>query len=251
MSREKELQQRKEFTKSAPLEDYLHEDPPVYNQNFFILSYLLPEANNELQFPTIKVRGSFKNQEDCQKRINQLKNLDPYFNMYVCEVGKFGSLLPEDELKKMDDIDVEYRESLLNTMAKEYQENKDKADLEFQKRKEFMKKRAEFEGSKEGQELLANKKENPVAVKTRIETMSKHFKELEARLIEVKEIISLSEKQLQNDYSSEELEEAKKEYKEKYNEEFTVKDHTLIKTETSKHDQLFSAEDPFLANKTK
>lgn len=208
MQRQEELNKRKEFLSSSSLEDYLSEDPPVHNQNFFILSYLLPGEKNELAFPTIKVRGSFKSQEDCQKRIEKLKNIDPYFNMYVCEVGKFGSLLPEDEIQNNEDIDIQYREAMLNDMVKQYQENKDKSDLEFEKRKKLLKERAAFEGTKEGQELLAKQKENPVAVKNRIESMSKHLEELNERIAEVQDIIKMSEEQLSS-FTEEELSELK------------------------------------------
>lgn len=206
MERTVELEKRKNYLSSKSLEDYLSEDPPINNQNFFILSYLLPGENNELKFPTIKVRGSYKTQEECQRRIEKIKVVDPYFNMYICEVGKFGALIPEDEISKMDDIDIHYRETLLNEMVRDYQENKDKSDIEFERRKNFLKERAVYEGSKEGQELLAKKKESPLAVKTRIETMTQHLDELVKRIDEVREIIKLSEEQYAS-YTEEELRE--------------------------------------------
>lgn len=253
MERQQELEARRKHVKEAPLEDYLSEDPVVYGQNYFILSYLLPDEKNELKFPTIKMRGAFKTQEDCQRRIEKLKNLDPYFNMYVCEVGKFGNLLPEDEIKKMDDIDFQYREATLNEMVKDYQENKDKADAEFEKRKDFLKKRAQFEGSKEGQELLNSKKENPIAVKTRITTMKDHLAELNGRLSEVTEILRLSEEQLK-DYSEEEIVEAQQKHKEEYGEDFTIRDLNANLASSSVQNKpiegIFTSEDPFLQHKT-
>lgn len=231
MKRQQELEKRKECLKSAPLEDYLMEDPQVFNQNYFILSYLLPDEQNEIKSPSIKVRGSFKTQEDCEKRIQKLKNIDPYFNMYVCEVGKFGSLLPDEEIQKMDDVDIQYRESILNTMVKEYQDSKDKADAEFERRKRVMQKRAEYEGSKEGQEKLAKERENPVAVKTRVETMTRHLQELKQRIDEVNDIISLSKTQLSS-YTKEELEKSEQEIKSEHKELFTVDDLATSKKQS-------------------
>lgn len=196
MNRAEEIEKRKQVLKSAPLEDYLLEDPQVYNQNFFILSYLLPSEKNDIKIPTIKVRGSFKTQEECDKRIQKLKNIDPYFNMYICEVGKFGTLLPDEELRKTDDIDIQYRESILNTMVKEYQENKDKTDAEFELRKNKMSKQAKFEGTPEGQEFLAKQKEDPEAIKARINHMTSHIEELKQRLKEATEILEMSKSQL-------------------------------------------------------
>jgi DNA-binding PadR family transcriptional regulator len=210
-----ELQKRKEFLKNAPLEDYLDEDPKISNQQFFILSYILPDKTNELHHPVIKIRGSYSTQEDCEKRIEKLKRLDTYHNMYVCEVGKFGSLLPVEEIEKNDEVDIKYREGILNTMVKEYKENKDKKDQEFEDRKEFMAKRAKYEGTIKGQEELAKVRENPVAVRSRIENMSKHLEELTTRIKEVTEIVDLSKKQMDT-YTPEEIKEAESKHSEDY-----------------------------------
>ena len=214
----KTTEEKKDYVKSSPIEDYLDEDPVINSQKFFILSYILPENNkNELGYPVIKIRGSYSTQEECEKRIERLKNIDKYNNMYICEVGKYGSLLPISELENNDEIDIQYREALLNTMVKEYRENKDKTDIEFEKRKEFLKKRAEYEGSIKGQEELKSQKENPVSVKSRISNMKAHYEDLDKRIKEVSEIIQLSEEQLSKNYTEEEIISAEKEHSEKYN----------------------------------
>lgn len=228
MDRDTELKSREEYIKSSPLEDYLTEDPEIHNQKYFVLSYLLPNKTNELEHPIIKVRGSYKSYEECEKRVNKLKSMDSYFNMYICEVGKYGSLMSDDEIKKTDDIDIQYRESVLNNMVKEYNENKDKADSEFEKRKQLMLKKAKLEGSKEGQELLKSQKENPMTVKTRIETVSKHKKQLEEQMNEINEILRLSEEQLK-EYSPEEIEMEGQKMKEVHKELFTTDDLSLDK----------------------
>ena len=218
-----DLEEKKKYIKQASIEDHLQEDPPVYGQNFFILSYVLPSELNEIEFPLFKMRGAFKSQEDCQKRIEALKKVDNMFNLYVCEVGKFGSLLPEEELRKNDEIDFEYREAMLNNMVKSYKENKQKIDENFEERKNFLKNLAQQEGSKEGQAKLAGQKENPVSVKTRIETMNTHMEDLTNRMKEVQEIIDLSNEQLENDYTKEEISKAEEEYKQQYKENFSLK----------------------------
>lgn len=213
--RSEELLKRKQFVEqSYDIDDYLTEDPPVNNQNYFIMTYILPSNNNELKHPVIKIRGSYKTQEECSKRINHLKNIDNYFNMYVCEVGKFGTLLPQEEFDKMEDIDIQYRESMLNQMVKEYKDNKDLADEDFQKRKQMLVEKARKEGTKEGQIELANKKENPVSVKTRIDSVKKQIEELSKQVAEAKQILELSEKQYSENYTKEEIEEEFKKYEE-------------------------------------
>lgn len=236
-------EERQEVINKAPIEDYLQEDPPVYNQNFFVMSYLLPSSKNELEFPVFKMRGSFKTVEECQTRINKLKNIDTYFNMYICEVGKFGSLLTDEELKKNEQIDVEYREAQLNNMVKTYKDNKDKVDTEFEARKKRLSELAKYEGTKQGQEFLAQQKENPIAVKTRVETLSAHLEDLKKKIEEVSEIVELSKKQLENDYTEEELKAAE--------EERIANQIGGMKIETEPIQSMFAKDDPFLSRKGK
>jgi DNA-binding PadR family transcriptional regulator len=207
------IETRKDFINKVSVEDFLDEDPVISNQKFFVMSYILPESGkNELSHPIIKVRGSYSAIEDCEKRIEKLKNLDKYNNMFICEVGKYGALLHESEFQNNDEIDVKYREAMLNTLVKEYKENKDKTDQEFEKRKEFLKKRAEYEGTIKGQEELKSKKENPVSIKARITNMTEHYTDLQNRLKEIQEIINISQEQLDKNYTQEEIEEAEKEH---------------------------------------
>jgi len=222
--RKEELKNRKEVIKNAPLEDYLTEDSPVKNQNYFVLSYIVPDDDNEIKHPVIKVRGSYKTQDECEKRIEKLKVVDSYFNMYICEVGKFGSLLPTEELSKTDEIDVKYQESLLNTMIQGYKQNKDLADSTFQKRKEDLTQKIKHESSKEGQVSLSSKKENPLSIKTRIEVTEKHIKDLESEIKKCKEILDEDQKKYDTEYTKEEIEEAEKEYKKQYPEKFKIDD---------------------------
>lgn len=241
MERSQELEQRAAFNRTADIEDYLLEDPVIHNQKFFVLSYLLPAANNELKSPIIKMRGAYNTQEECNKRIERLRSIDKYFNMYICEVGKFGNLLEEEEVKKMDNVDIEYREKLMNTMVKEYRQNKELADKEFEERKARMAEAARFEGSKEGQELLARTKENPIAVKTRVDTLTAHLEDLNTKVKEVQEILELSRGQLANDYTEEEIKEAEKKMAEEQISNFPI--------EVSQ--PVFTQEDPFLQKKAR
>lgn len=125
-------------TTKTPVEDYLTEDAPVLGQNFFVLSYLLPDETKGGRIPMIKVRGTYKTIEDCQRRIDSLKHIDSYFNMFICEVGKWGGLFDNDALLSRDDIQHTYRNDTMNTMMKEYKANKDKGDTEFEERKNKM-----------------------------------------------------------------------------------------------------------------
>ena len=149
--------------------DFLDEDAPISNQKYFLLSYLLNKGEDSV--PMVKVRGSFPDIESCQKRVKKLQAVDTYFNIFICEVGKWGGLFKDEDVAKMDDIDVEYRENTLNELMKSYIENRDTATTQFEQRKKEMKQRAIEEGSQEGQKILAEQPEEPFVVAERIKTL--------------------------------------------------------------------------------
>jgi flavoprotein len=112
------------------INDILTNDPEIYNQKFFVLSYILPSDKNEIKHPLIKMRGAFKTYEDAEKRVDVLKRSDKYFNIYIATVGTWGSLLPEEQLLQSDEVDTVYREPELNEIFQKYKENREKAQEE-------------------------------------------------------------------------------------------------------------------------
>lgn len=218
MNREEELEYRRKYLESCSVEDYLEEDPEIYNQKYFLLSYLLPEDNNDLEFPVIKIRGSYRTEEECKKRLEKLNNLDNKHNKIIGEVGKFGSLLPFKELHKNEDIDIQYRSASLNDFMKKYDENRERADKEFEIRKQQMVKKATFEGSKEGQEILSSQKEEPFVIKERIKMMENVSSELKQKLRESLEILQDSTEKLK-EFTEEEIKASEEKIKNHYSNE--------------------------------
>lgn len=201
--------------------DYLDEDAMIASQQYFILSYILPTSDS--QYPMIKVRGSYATQEECQKRIKRLQISDGYHNMYTCQVGFWGSLVPYEQLQKEDGIDVVFREKEMNEMMKNFKDNKDNANMHFEDRRQRMKEMATEEGTSEGQRALAEAKTNPVVVKNMIENTDKEMDGLAKQLKELQEIKEKLTLKLQNEYTEEEIEEAKEEIAE-YQEKFSKGD---------------------------
>ena len=191
------------------LEDYLDEDKPIPNQKFFVLSYLLPGENNEIEVPMIKMRGVYKTMEECRSKIESLKNIDKYFHMYISEVGKWGGLFDDETVAKLDNVDVQYREEIMNNMMRGYKENKDKADLDFIERTRIMKEKAKFEGTPEGQEYLAKLREEPVSVKARLDSVNFQLKDLNERIAELENIKKATE-EVYNQFTDEELQDIQK-----------------------------------------
>ncbi len=88
--------------------DYLDEDQIINSQKYAILSYVLPsddekgKSNMSKATPMFKIRGSYSSIEDCESRIKKLQVYDSTFNMFVVEVGKWGALLTEEQIKGND-----------------------------------------------------------------------------------------------------------------------------------------------------
>jgi hypothetical protein len=186
------------------IEDYLDEDPVITNQNFFILSYILPDKNNEIDIPFFKVRGSYKTEEECENRIKRLKMKDNYFNLFICEVGKWGVLYTTDQLYDLDHVKNIYTDKHLNELMRSKKANKDDANKEFEERKRVMTERNKFEGTAEGQKYLSTLKESPIAVNSRIEFAKSELINLQNKIKEMEKIKIDSEKTMET-YSDEEL----------------------------------------------
>ncbi len=140
--------------------NYLEEDPVIPSQQYFVLSYILPGEKNELKRPMIKFRGAYRTKEECEIRIEKLKNSDNFFNMFVAEAGKWGCLLTDDELNTNEEIEKVYNDDKLNELFKGMKENDDKAKEAEKNRMELLRKKAVEEGKKEFQDYIHFLNEN-------------------------------------------------------------------------------------------
>ena len=201
------------------MSDFLDEDSVINSQRYAIMSYILPNKPNEdkkgkkpefVGSPMVKFRGAYATVDDCHNRIVKLQKEDKYFNMYIIEVGKWGALLTDEQIKEDKDLESIFQENKLNEMFMEHKASKDKADREFAERTEWLKQKAAEDGTREGQARLAGKKENPISVKNRIEDSEFRIKQLNSQLEELEKVYEEAKEKIK-DYSDEELEAAQKE----------------------------------------
>jgi cobalamin biosynthesis Mg chelatase CobN len=112
--------------------DYLTEDPVLSGQKYVCISILTAKSikdnsGNSIESDNhakgIKIRGVYDTMEEAQKRCQQIRTFDPYFNVFVGEVGKW---LPwDDDAEKAED--AVYAESKLNDIMRGYKEQQRKA----------------------------------------------------------------------------------------------------------------------------
>jgi uncharacterized protein YeaC (DUF1315 family) len=201
--------------------DYLDEDPVIQSQRFAVLSYVIPNEEDPKgkglmsnATPMIKIRGSYPTITDCESRIKKLQKIDEVFNMYVVEIGKWGSLLTQEQVENNDEVEVVYREEFMNELIKGRKEQKENKDKAFQKRKDELKTRAEQEGTKEGQQKLLAQRENPVSVRDRLEKAQAMVKTLTEDLKEWTDVYEKAKEKFA-EYTQEEIDAAELEIKSK------------------------------------
>lgn len=113
--------------------DYLSEDNIVpIGQNFVCISFLTdPEKKSKMN--GIKVRGVFSSQDEASEHAKKLQQIDPYFNVFVGEVGKWLPFDPEPTSENAGN--PEYANDQLNGIMKGYIENQNKSKIFHEKRK--------------------------------------------------------------------------------------------------------------------
>lgn len=119
--------------------DYLTEDNILpENQKFVCISFLAkPKSedskaeDNPSSLIGIKVRGVFSTYDLACEHAKKLQNIDPYFNVFVGDMGKWLPFDPSPDSIK----DSEYANEELNSMMKSYVENQEKAKLYHEHRK--------------------------------------------------------------------------------------------------------------------
>jgi len=115
--------------------NYLTSDTDLLpqGQQFVCLSFLTDKENNKT-LTGLKVRGVYGTYEEACEQCKRLQQVDPYFNVYVGEMGKWLPYDPSPEQVK----ESEYANQELNNMMKSYVENQEKAKLYHEQRKNEM-----------------------------------------------------------------------------------------------------------------
>jgi len=89
------------------------------------------QNNFQTSMHGLKVRGVYSNQEQANAHAKALNKKDPYFNVYVADVGEWLPWDPEPEEVK----DQEYQSDDLNKLMQSYKDNAAKRDAFFEEDK--------------------------------------------------------------------------------------------------------------------
>ncbi len=124
--------------------DYLTEDNLLpRDQSYVCISFLTDkltaqeeEAEIKRELKTlcgIKIRGVFSTLDAASEHAKKLQGVDPAFNVFVGEMGKWLPFDPNPDSECVKDS--EYANEQLNTMMKSYLENQEKAKIFHEQRK--------------------------------------------------------------------------------------------------------------------
>ena len=125
--------------------DYLTEDPPidkiVANQKFVCVSFLSPKGLKNTNTMGIKIRGSYETYDEAKLRAEELRKEDPYFDIFVGEVGKWLPINPDpDDTKGVQD--QEYAEKELQEIMAAHKDKLSKNKQMFDERIQDQKNKA-------------------------------------------------------------------------------------------------------------
>ena len=110
-------------------EDYI----TIPSQNFALVSFIAPTGNQKCDRLGLKIRGCFATREDAAAHVKRLMQVDPLFDIFLVETGKWLAIPPPDPAT-MDD--AEYTDQpFLQSLMQQYRESQTAAKAHFEERK--------------------------------------------------------------------------------------------------------------------
>jgi len=119
--------------------DYLTEDTFIASDQKFVCLSFLTDSTNKTSLSGIKIRGVFSTYELACEQAKKIQTIDPYFNVFVGDTGKWLPFDPNPDSEAVKDS--EYANEQLNNLMKGYVENQEKSKIFHEQRKtELMRK---------------------------------------------------------------------------------------------------------------
>lgn len=184
--------------------DYLFEDPVIPSQMYALVSIVGPNLQQKCNVYGIKIRGVTDSLERAKTMAQKLTKIDPDFDIYTVEVGKFFPI----DIDPLDLSNVEYQNTKLNELVKGYLENRENAQIEYERRKNDMLKKAIAEGKSDGKETS----EHPVAILNRLDELNMRIAQEKQQLENLMSALTLNQTEYDK-FTQDVKDEAEKEFK--------------------------------------
>jgi len=184
--------------------DYLTEDTFLPSDQKFVCISFLSDTEKKTTLSGIKIRGVFSTYEAACSHAKKVQSIDPYFNVFVGDMGKW---LPFDPAPESEAVkESEYQNDQLNNIMKSYVENQEKSRIFHEQRKTELMRQGIVDNlstkqsiMKETKDKLAkakkhDKKEEIEGLENNIKNIEDQIKEFESKKENLdKEIKSLSD----------------------------------------------------------
>jgi len=113
--------------------DYLTEDTFLPSDQKFVCISFLTDSDKKTTLSGIKIRGVFGNYEAACAHAKKVQSIDPYFNVFVGDMGKWLPFDPSPESEAVKES--QYQNDQLNGIMKSYLENQEKSKIFHEQRK--------------------------------------------------------------------------------------------------------------------
>lgn len=118
-------------------------DPEIPHQNVVLLSIAGPDMPQKAETHGIKVRGCFASVEEAKSHLEKLKIADSasggLFDIYTAQVGRWLPLKLCTMEARKHGVTVEYENETLNELMKGLDENKRRAEIVYEERRQMLK----------------------------------------------------------------------------------------------------------------
>lgn len=212
--------------------DYLTEDPEIPGQRYGLITIVGPHMPQKCDVWGLKIRGITDSLDRAKALCKKIMQSDPDYDIYTVEMGKFFPL----NVEPYEVSDVEYQNDQLNLLMKNYLENRELANQEYQQRKSEMMKAAVSENRNQD----SDNKQHPVAVLQQVHSHKERLSKLQEEMDMLKEKLQQSTSQF-DQYTAEEKATAQQELKKVLGEDVLTESTTTTTTATGSLEERLSA----------
>ena len=160
--------------------DYLTEDNFIASDQKFVCLSFLTDKENKTTLSGIKIRGVFPTYESACEQAKKIQNLDPYFNVFVGDMGKWLPFDPNPDSEAVKDS--EYANEQLNNLMKGYIENQEKSKIFHEQRKTELMRKSVIENleAKENDEAI-----DPSILTNKLKLFEEQYEKMNKKKIEL------------------------------------------------------------------
>lgn len=162
--------------------DYLTEDTFLPSDQKFVCISFLTDAEKKTTLSGIKIRGVFSTYELACAHAKKVQSIDPYFNVFVGDMGKWLPFDPSPDSEAVKES--EYQNDQLNNIMKSYLENQEKAKVFHEQRKTELMRQGIIDNLSSKQTIMKETKEKLSKAKDTndIEKLENNIKNIEDQI---------------------------------------------------------------------